>query len=244
MSTCSGCGATNAPDAGHCQKCGQPLETATIPAMAPPVATPAARTSQLAVVSLVLGFFSFFPLFAIPAVIFSHMARSQIRKSAGQLKGAGMALAGGILGYAGLGFFLFLLLGGWGPSLMQYRTAANASSAVGSLRTINTAEISYSFTYPTRGYSATLAQLGPPAQGTGPSHDHSDLIDAALASGEKANYRFTYVAGPMNELLLRTTYTVRADPLKLGERSFFTDETGVIRGEKGKPAGPDSPVLK
>lgn len=61
----------------------------------------------------------------------------------------------------------------------------------------------------------------------------------------KSGYRFTYVAGPPDEKGLRLHYTVRADPLDpdSGHRSFFTDETGVIRSEKGRPAGPSSPPL-
>jgi hypothetical protein len=44
------------------------------------------------------------------AVVFGHLARSQIRKSAGRQKGAGLALAGLILGYLGVAFLLFVLL--------------------------------------------------------------------------------------------------------------------------------------
>ena len=59
-------------------------------------------------------------------------------------------------------------------------------------------------------------------------------------------HHFTYVAGFKDERRLITTYTVRADPLtpESGDRSFFADETGVIRFEKGKPAGPTSPPLQ
>src|SRR2546428_13753428 len=46
------------------------------------------------------------------------------------------------------------------PNLLRARIAANEASAVGSLRTINTAEVTYSTTYPTVGYAATLALLG------------------------------------------------------------------------------------
>jgi prepilin-type N-terminal cleavage/methylation domain-containing protein len=45
------------------------------------------------------------------------------------------------------------------PNLLRSRMAANESSAVGSLRTINTAEVTFATTYPTIGF-ATLAALG------------------------------------------------------------------------------------
>ena len=46
------------------------------------------------------------------------------------------------------------------PNLLRSRIAANESSAVGSVRTINTAEITYASTYPNLGFSATMAALG------------------------------------------------------------------------------------
>lgn len=155
-----------------------------------------------------------------------------------------MALAGLILGYAGLAFFLLLILVIL-PDLVGHRQYHPAASAVGSLRTINVAEVTYYAEYPTRGYSATLAQLGNPTPNTQPGPEAAGLIDPALASGQKHDYRFTYAASPANERGLRTTYTVRADPKTpdSGTRHFFTDETGVIRSERGKPAGPNSPPL-
>jgi hypothetical protein len=38
-------------------------------------------------------------------------------------------------------------------------------------------------------------------------------------------------------------YTVTATPAAAGGRHFFTDETGVIRTETGKPAGAASPEI-
>jgi hypothetical protein len=107
---CTNCGTANTSDAGYCEKCGRPLATATVPAAPAPAVAVAARTNPLAVASLLLGFLSLFPLFGILAVVFGHVARSQIRKSAGRQKGAGMALAGLILGYLALGFILVLIL--------------------------------------------------------------------------------------------------------------------------------------
>src|SRR4029434_2512828 len=49
------------------------------------------------------------------------------------------------------------------PNLLRARIAANESSAASSVRTINTAEVSYLTTYPASGYSTALANLGPGA---------------------------------------------------------------------------------
>jgi hypothetical protein len=60
------------------------------------------RTNQLAIVSLTCGVgqMFFWLLATIPAIVCGHVARSQIRKTGED--GAGLALAGLILGYIGL----------------------------------------------------------------------------------------------------------------------------------------------
>ena len=62
----------------------------------------AARTSGLAIASMVLGIVWLFWLGSILAVIFGHVALSQIKRSMGALSGRGMAIAGLALGYVGI----------------------------------------------------------------------------------------------------------------------------------------------
>ncbi len=73
---------------------------ADLPAARPPMATPVAKTNGFAIASLAcgLGQFMFGPLATIPAIVFGHIARSQIKRTGEQ--GAGLALAGLILGWA------------------------------------------------------------------------------------------------------------------------------------------------
>ena len=78
----------------------------------PPVATVSGNphTAPLAIVSLVLAILSCvfvlsFPIglpVAITAIVCGYVARSNIRKSAGALRGMGIALVGLIVGYVGL----------------------------------------------------------------------------------------------------------------------------------------------
>src|SRR5437879_10590854 len=75
------------------------------------------------------------------------------------------------------------------PDLLKSRVAANQASAVGSLRTINTSEVTYSSTY-TSGYSWVLASLDGPAGGN--SAATSSLVDSALGSGGKSQYTLLY----------------------------------------------------
>jgi len=73
--------------------------------------TPVAKTNGLAIASLACGIaqFAFGPLATIPAIVCGHVARSQIKRTGEQ--GAGLALAGLILGWAAviLGILVIVL---------------------------------------------------------------------------------------------------------------------------------------
>lgn len=88
------------------------------------------QTSNLAIVSLVSGIlgWTLLPfLGSLAAVITGHMARSEIRKSNGNLDGDGLAITGLVLGWISLGllvvglFILFAFLGG-----LAWLVSANA----------------------------------------------------------------------------------------------------------------------
>lgn len=114
------------------------------------------------------------------------------------------------------------------PNLLRAKMAANESSAVGSIRTINTAEITYSSAYPTAGYAATLANLGGASPCT-PGPNNACLIDSVLSGGNKSGYNFTATGagGPP-----ATQYYATAVPVtqnQTGIRSFCAFEDAVIR---------------
>jgi len=129
------------------------------------------------------------------------------------------------------------------PNLLRSRIAANQASAVGSLRTINTAEITYASTY-NAGYSPTLAALAPPASGT-PSATAAGLIDSVLAGGTKSGYTFAYAPGAAVGGRI-DTYTLNANPVTpgtTGTNYYFTDQSGVIRqNSAGVASATDSPL--
>jgi prepilin-type N-terminal cleavage/methylation domain-containing protein len=113
------------------------------------------------------------------------------------------------------------------PNLLKSKMAANESSAVGSIRTINTGLVTYAAGCPNIGYAATLAELNSGAickSGTG-------IIDAVLSAGNKSGYAFAYApGGAINGVVY--TYTVNGNPNTpgtTGQRRFFSDQTGVIR---------------
>ena len=110
------------------------------------------------------------------------------------------------------------------PNLIKSKMAANESSAVGSLRTITTANIAYSTACPTVGFAATLAELQ--AGATCPAA--SNEIDNTLSTGVKSGYSFHNYAVTGTPA---TQFSINADPLTTssGTRHFFVDESGVIR---------------
>jgi len=120
------------------------------------------------------------------------------------------------------------------PNLLRSKMAANEASAVGSMRTLNTAAVTYSTTY--GGYPASLATLGPAATATSTT---ADLVDSVLASGTKSGYTFTYVAGGADTNGNILSYSITASPVTTGttgQRSFYTDQSGVIRADANTTA--------
>ena len=130
------------------------------------------------------------------------------------------------------------------PNLLRSRIAANQASAVGSLRTLNTCEITYASTYNT-GYSATLLALGPPASGN-PTPTAAGLVDSVLAAGTKSGYTFVYTPGTADSSGRINSYGLNANPITVGttgQNYYFTDGSAVIRQNSSATASSsDSPI--
>ena len=113
------------------------------------------------------------------------------------------------------------------PNLLRSKMAANEASAVGSMRTLNTASVTYSTTYGT--YPGLLSNLAPASPATSTS---ADLVDSVLASGTKSGYSFTWSAGTTDASNNYLNYAITAQPSTpgtTGTRYFYTDQSGVIR---------------
>ena len=129
------------------------------------------------------------------------------------------------------------------PNLLRARMAANESSAVASVRTVTTGEITYQSAYPTVGYAPALVNLGGALSAACvPSSTTACVIDSVLANNGnpagsgKSGYSFTTgtgsVAGGVN-----IGYTIVAAPLQInqtGIRAFCAEEDAVVRVD---PAG-------
>ena len=155
-----------------------------------------------------------------------------------------------MMGFAATAIYgvIFLLGAGLVAILLTEPSPPDQASALGSIRTLNTSEVTYSSTY-TQGFSPTLAALGPGPTDTAPSTSPAaGLVDAMLAGGKKGGSTFIYTPGPRGSDGIIQTYTISARPIPdcqgKGLPSYFTDQTGVIRmTNEDRPATVHDPPL-
>ena len=120
------------------------------------------------------------------------------------------------------------------PSLIEARADGNTAAAVGSLKTLSISQKLYLERSPQKRYG-TLPELG-----------KDNLIDSALASGTKQEYKFQLGLGKDRG----NHYWIKASPVvpgKSGTRYFFMDQSGIIQyslddfdidSKTGKPTRP------
>jgi type IV pilus assembly protein PilA len=125
------------------------------------------------------------------------------------------------------------------PSLVGAKMAANEASAANSIRTINTAQVTYQSVYAAIGYSNSLTALGPPpptgCPATGPASGNACLIDFALANATtpaKAKSGYYFGVGVPSGDPPSAGYTAGGAPAafnRTGVRGFCSNEDGAIR---------------
>ena len=138
------------------------------------------------------------------------------------------------------------------PNLLRSKMAANEASAVGSVRTIVTAQVTYSSSY-NSGFAGTLKALSGPAGGVA-SCTQAELLDPTFNADPaiKSGYSIQMAAAspvtvPTNACGSTTddeTFDITAFPVTTGttgQRTFCDDEGGAIMfdatGAHTAPAG-------
>ena len=122
------------------------------------------------------------------------------------------------------------------PNLLRSRIAANESSAVGSLRSINTGEVTYSSTYPAQGFADTLAKLGP---GAGPpaTSVNASLLDAVVGCAAmpclKSGYALALASPGATPRVTFVSSAVPQNAGQSGQRTFCSSADGVIHFDPG-----------
>jgi type IV pilus assembly protein PilA len=103
------------------------------------------------------------------------------------------------------------------PNYLSARISANEASAVSSMRSIATAQVSYKITNPTIGYAPDLTTLGPSG---------ANLLNDQLGTAPytHSGYQFS-TSGDMNTFQGNAT---PANPGKSGVRTFCTDTPAAI----------------
>jgi hypothetical protein len=233
MSTfCNRCGNSIDNEDKFCRVCGVPaagpIATST-PVPTAPVGP--AHTSTKAIISLVCGLCIFFFPLSVVAIILGHLSLSEIKKSAGRLAGEGIATAGLVLGYIGVaGVPIILIIAAIAiPNLLRARIAANESSALASLRSITTAEITYASSRPDGAFACSLPDLA-----------QAQDLDSALSRGQRSGYRFEIRGCEADsDGTPDKRYKVVAYPITVnqtGIRAFCSDESAIIRVDSGGSA--------
>jgi hypothetical protein len=129
------------------------------------------------------------------------------------------------------------------PNLLRARVAANAASAVGTMRVIASAQAVYHSTYPQRGYAPDLATFGRSPDGGKASADHGTLIDDSLGNPSctagswcvTSGYRFTMKAECIKQFC--DDYVAVATPVaaSTGTQNYCSTSDAVVRFKSGSP---------
>ena len=134
------------------------------------------------------------------------------------------------------------------PGLLRARMSGNEASAIGSMRTVNSANATYASSCGGGGYAVALTDLAKVAVGSTVAFISKDVSDAVGGAGTKApksGYGFTLVKGATaTDVMLAantcngsanpsaTGYYSTAEPVdqgSTGTRFFATDHSGMIR---------------
>ena len=185
----------------------------------------------MAIGSLICGLlFLFFPA-AIAAIILGHLSHSQIRKSAERLKGSGLATGGLVLGYLGVVILpVVLIVAAIAiPNLLRAKMAANEAVAVGSVRTLNTACVTYSGTY--GGFPPVTQRARRRRQRRRAVCNRSPVDRQRLQTGRKSGYDFHYSAGPIDNTGVIASYADQCEPRRAGQHGFPLFFHGPVRSD-------------
>lgn len=130
------------------------------------------------------------------------------------------------------------------PAVMRARMSGNEASAIGSLRTIGSAQANYAAVAGAGGYAVTLARLATACPGGTVGFISPDLsADPTLKSGYTVSLAAAGVAGPndCNGVATQTSYYAEAEPTSMGStgsRSFNSGTLGSIYAVRAATIAP------
>lgn len=122
------------------------------------------------------------------------------------------------------------------PGLLRARMTGNETSALASLKVVNSSQVAYSASCGNNGYAATFVILGTPAPGTNVGFISPDL---GVAAPQKSGYNYAMAIGAggavgpndCNAAATQTAYYASAVPQTFGTsggRSFATNAQNTV----------------
>lgn len=125
------------------------------------------------------------------------------------------------------------------PNLLRSKMSANDSAAASTIRTLNTAQVTYNTNYPLVGFSPSFIFLGPAtAGGVCGTSTNACLVDDVLAktaTGPNTKSGYDYYLSPVTTLGITGDYTISAGSHTIGStgtNNLCSTADGVIRGQK------------
>lgn len=255
---CYKCGGSMPDSSTICPLCG--AATADAPRPTPPPAPPPGTTynapmqpqalygppptdgqATASMIFGILGLTCFWGVAGIPAVILGHISRANIRRSAGQYGGAGMATAGLIMGYISIGLAVLIGVAILVPNLQTTREHEHETAAESTMRTLNTSQVVYSTRYPNSGFARDLATLGPGPGGacSGEGNEsHACLVDSRLGCAtswcDKGNYRYNLTGADCTPQEGCRDYVIVATSIATsGNKRYCSTSDAVLRSQPG-----------
>ncbi len=132
------------------------------------------------------------------------------------------------------------------PNFLKSKLQANEASAVSSLRGINTAQTTYSITYPNAGYADNLSKLGAPAAGNPVGPNNAGLLDWVLGCAAqpclKSGYAFAIINPVGTPISAYQTTGTPINPGTTGIRGFCGSNAATISWDPNGGANCTQPL--
>jgi type IV pilus assembly protein PilA len=122
------------------------------------------------------------------------------------------------------------------PQMLKVKKNADQTSAVQTMRTIGSAELSYASSYQGNGFGCPLSVLGGDPKVGAPTAQAAQLLPADLAAtGQKSGYTFTVTCGSKTTINNQDVYNsveifgIPQTVGKTGDNGYCSDENNVIK---------------
>jgi len=202
---------------------------------------PQVRTNGLAIASLVLGILWLYWIGSILALVFGYIALHQIRRSNGWQEGRGIAVAGVVLGWVGVGVLAVLLV--LVAAIADDAESGRPFTRSGVTPIDDGTAISTATTFSTSSLEEEVLGRGAPDPTPPPADTASDALQITLlveGAGERAEVGDTIVVHYVGKLPNGTVFDSSWEngqpfPVELGQRAVIAGwEEGLVGAQRGE----------